>query len=489
MSKRAERECNELAAHLLAAARRFPSRIAFKSADTALSYAELFDRSEQLAEELFAHGLTLGSTLTTVLPGGSDFITVLLAAIHRGLIFAPLAPELGQNDLHSALEAIAPHFVLAPQTFFQRSGLKSAQSAEIFGSLSSPLTLMRPAANKTRPDLRTLCPEGGFIRFSSGTSGRSKGVVISSSSALARIHAGQGGLQIRESDRVLFLMSLPYHFITALLLFLSRGAAVLLPGGTSPRAALRLLQYHPTVIYGAPFHYESLIQSAAEDQLPQLRLAISTSTRLHPDTARNFREKFDRNLFQSYGVIEVGLPLGNMSQEETDARSVGRAFPDYEIGFFDEHGKFDPSAASGILAIRGPGMFDGYLRPFSRREEILPGGWFLTGDIAEQDASGNIYIHGRATSVMHIAGHKIFPEEVEDVLCAHPEIREAHVFARPHEIFGSVMTARIVRQPGSGLSDSEVIAYGKIKLGRIKTPQAVEFVDALPKTKTEKLLR
>ena len=154
----------------------------------------------------------------------------------------------------------------------------------------------------------------------------------------------------------------------------------------------------------------------------------------------------------------------------------------------DETMKSLPEGETGQLALRGPGMFSGYLNPPRLREEILRDGWFLTGDLGHRDSGGRIVLDGRTSSVMHIAGHKVFPEENAGVLDQHPAVLRSRVSARPHPQLGEAVHAEVQLRRGSACPASEeLLSFCRRRLSNHKVPTALEFVAELDLTASGKV--
>ena len=165
-----------------------------------------------------------------------------------------------------------------------------------------------------------------------------------------------------------------------------------------------------TFLYVTPMHMRMLTSESSGRALPpSLKRVMSVSSRLHPQAARDFQARYHVPVSQGYGIIEVGLPIMNIAEAAEHPEAIGRPVAGFEATIVDETMKPMPEGETGQLALRGPGMFSGYLNPPRSREEVLHDGWFLTGDLAHRDSGGRIVLDGRTSSVIHIAGHKVFP--------------------------------------------------------------------------------
>ena len=178
----------------------------------------------------------------------------------------------------------------------------------------------------------------------------------------------------------------------------------------------------------------------------------------------------------------------NLAEATEHPEAIGRPVPGFEAMIVDESVKPLPEGETGQLALRGPGMFSGYLNPPRSRAEVLHDGWFLTGDLAHRDHGGRIVLDGRTSSVMHVAGHKVFPEEIAGVLDQHPAVLRSRVFARPHPQFGEAIFAEVQLRNGSSPNLSEeIITFCRRQLSSHKVPTALEFVAEISMTSSGKV--
>jgi len=392
-------------------------------------------------------------------PNGIDYVKLALAIVRAGKCLVPVAGELAPPERERLLRETGVGAVV------DRSGAVR----EIAVSPDLPFD---------ETDLDRLDP--AFIRFSSGTTGRSKGIVLSHARLLERITAANKGLRIVPEDRVVWILPMAHHFAVSIMLYLFHGAATVLVASHLAEDVLAGARAHRgSVIYGSPFHHALLAAETSARTWPTLRLAISTAAALPLATAQAFDARFGVPLSQGLGLIEVGLPLLNTDAARTKPMSVGRPLPDYEV-----------EVREGEIHLRGPGMLDAYLHPWRRRDSILSDGWFRTGDLGRIDADGHVFVEGRSHSVINVAGLKCFPEEIEAVLCAMPEIALARVTAKPHPRVGAVPIAEIVpRNPAKPPDVAAVAAHCRAALARYKVPVEFRLVGELPVTATGKVKR
>nr|WP_246438216.1 AMP-binding protein [Prosthecobacter vanneervenii] len=396
-------------------------------------------------------------------PSSADYIVVALSILQQNACFVPIPNELttaerAQLARSTALDAIV-----------------HAQNAEEW-RIESVTHEAPPAFDEAA--LAALNP--AFIRFSSGTTGASKGIVISHETLLARITAANEGLRIGPDDRVLWVLPMAHHFAVSIILYLYYGATTILAPASDPKVMIEMMhEQTATVMYGSPYHYTMLSGQPDAARLGTLRLAVSTAFALTQEVADLFATKTGLHLTQGMGIIEAGLPILNLQHAKDKPTSIGQPLPAFEVKLDD-----------GELMLRGPGIFDAYLTPWQPREAVLKEGWFATGDIAEADEDGCYYLRGRVRSVINVGGLKCFPEEVEAVLCSHPGVKAARVSARAHPALGAMPAADIIPQDAS--SPPPVVELRKLcqeRLSAYKVPLFYTFVTELPLTASGKLRR
>ncbi len=286
-----------------------------------------------------------------------------------------------------------------------------------------------------------------------------------------------------------------HHFVVSILLYLRYGAAILLPSAPFARPVLELAaRERATVLYASPFHHHLLSKDASGIGLPDVRLAISTAEGLRADVAERFRERFGIPLSQALGIIEVGLPVVNLAEAEKKPTALGRPLPAYDVWLRSEDGSRleGPGGPerTGEVCIRGPGLFDAYLAPWTPASRVVEPDGFRTGDQGWFDADGTLFLAGRRHNRINMAGMKFFAEEVESVLGRHPAVRECRVFGRVHPQLGEIPVAEIVlADPSHEPRKSELLAHCRAELPPYKLPRELRFVAELERTVTGKVKR
>lgn len=452
--------------------------------DRETSYAELDRAIDQTAQRLQQAGVKRGDCVGLHYPSGAQYIVLNYAAWRLDACVVPVATELAVPEKQELCREIALDWLISPRGKarfcdpFCRGRQQAISGEDILVAIESPRS--RPAGFDGI--------HAAFIRFTSGTTGNSKGVVLSHETIRERIEAANEALRIGPDDRVLWLLSMAYHFAVSIVGYLSFGATIVLPSNHFAAAVVAACErQRATLMYASPAHWALLTDYPKSASLASLRLAVSTTSSLSGEIARKFQDRYTLPLTQALGIIEIGLPCINVEHAARKHDSVGRVLPAYEIRFTD----VGLGESHREISFRGKGMLDAYYHPWRTRAEIMPDGWFSTGDVGELDADGCLYLRGRSKDVISVMGMKFFPQEVESVLCMHPAVAEASVLARRDGRSGETPYALVVCQPEAdreGLED-ELRHWCAGRLASYKVPETFEFVAVLRRTASGKLLR
>jgi acyl-coenzyme A synthetase/AMP-(fatty) acid ligase len=476
--------CMNVFETLSRSARQWPGRIAIIDAGGSLDYQSLWREVEALRVQLDRLGVREGQGVGVRARNGRAFVIGALAALGCGAVIMPIHHQMKPAELADLL-ARAPLCVIIDD------GSNPAQPGKT-------ITLENPGGNGlrfTRLDgaQQPLAPKiknAAFVRFTSGTTGQSKGVVLTHRDVLERTNAANFGLGLTCEDKILWVLPMAYHFYVSIILYLEVGATVIVNNDFLAENILDAAARHQaTFLYVTPMHIRMLNGEKSGRPLPpSLQHVMSVSSRLDPRAARDFHARYRVPVSQGFGIIEVGLPIMNITEAADHPEAIGRPVPGFEAMIVDE--KVEPltEEETGQLALRGPGMFSGYLNPPRLRDEILHDGWFLTGDLAHRDNGGRIVLDGRTSSVMHVAGHKIFPEEIAGVLDQHPAVLRSRVFSRPHPQFGEAVHAEVqLRNGGSEAASEEILSFCRRQLSSHKVPASLEFVAEISMTTSGKV--
>ena len=447
-----------------------------------ITYAALDEMVESVASALGRAGVGPGACVGVHVPSGIDSIVLTYAVWRRGGCVVPIPVELAEDEKVEICRTIAVDFVVAaphmPSFVEPHRGGDEVQLPR-----SAVLVALR-SSRRHPPAFSEI--NAAFIRFTSGTTGTSKGVVLSHESIRERIDAANEALEIGPDDRVVWVLSMSYHFTVSIVAYLTFGATIVLPKNHLAAELLEsILREKATLLYASPMHYTWLADSPKATPLTTLRLAISTAMSLDREAARKFGERYGVPVAQALGIIEVGLSAINFDFAAERPEAVGRILPAFRLQLAD----VGLGPGIGEVLLSGKGFLDAYYEPWRTRDEIMHDGWFHTGDIGELDANGCLIIRGRSKDVINTMGMKFFPREVEEVLESHPLVREACVFPRANLRFGEIPCARVVVDSAAPLDVDELIGLCRGRLADYKVPHSIQIVDRLERTPSGKLLR
>jgi long-chain acyl-CoA synthetase len=467
------------------AAKQWPQRTAVYDDDGPISFRDLHAEAEKLRLKLLELGIQQGMAVGLRARNGRNFIAGLFAVVGCGAAVMPIYHQIKKVEIDSLLAETKLHAVLDDQSgppYFEIHDAVIPMEAGSFHVNLIPANQNIPFAPHVNLP--------AFVRFTSGTTGKSKGVVISHQAAIERVEAANKGLMLDEKDTVIWVLPMAYHFLVSVVLYVRYGVTIAVARDFLAKNIIDLVnQQQGTMLYASPFQIRLLAGDTGTAQMPSLKKAISTSAGISLDVCLAFKNRFGLDVSQAYGIIEIGLPMINSAKSAEHPDAVGYPLPDYHIAILDDNHQLLPPGNIGHLGIKGPGMFDAYLLPAQLRDEVLVNGYFLTADFASQTADGMVKIEGRAKSVINISGIKIFPEEIEAVLESIPEIRLARITGSPHPLLGQIIEAEVVLQEGCSIRTEDVLSYCRQRLSNFKAPQRLKIVSSLPMTATGKLRR
>jgi len=443
-----------------------------------ITFGELDARANRMAHALAARGIRRGDRLAVHLANRIEFLDLFLACVRMGVIFVPV------NVLYREREVA--HIVADAQP---RLSITSAEHLALFagGSVEDVGSIARDAA--TQPADRARARIDGddpvALVYTSGTTGRSKGAVLSHNNFAANAVTLATCWRITSDDRYLAVLPL-FH-----LHGLGNGVGTWLVSGCRMRLAERFdhrraealfESFRPTLFFGVPTIYVRLLElspSAARRIGERARLFVSGSAPLPGAVHEAFRERFGHTILERYGMTETLMLIANPYDGERRAGTVGLPLPGVSVRLAHHDGSVPDDGEVGAVLVRGPSVFSEYWRNPDATAAAFDGGWFRTGDLAERSADGYYTLRGRASDMIISGGFNIYPREIEDLLVEQPGVCEAAVVGAPDARRGEVPVAYIV---GDGGVDATRLHEACTRaLASFKVPRGFVRVDALPR--------
>lgn len=467
------------------AAQKWPNSPAVYDEYGVLTFDQLFSETEILKNKLSELGVTSGMGIGVMSRNSRNFIIGIFSVVGCGATAMPMSHQLKKAEIDDILSEAKLHGIMDDQ-----HGVCPIEEAHEMIKMNIESYRFAFTSISKKQQFAPHVENPAFIRFTSGTTGKSKGVIISHQSAIERVDAANKVLNLSVGNTVVWVLPMAYHFVVSILLYIRHGAAIAIAKDFLSKNIIDITNAHNgTLLYASPMQIRLLASDISGNMMPSLKMVISTSAAISLDICKSFKKRFNINISQAYGIIEIGLPMINYIKSEENSDAVGYALPDYSVEIFDEHNSPLPCGKIGHLAIKGPGMFDAYLSPPTLRKDVLKNGYFLTADFASKTEDGLIKIEGREKSMINVSGNKVFPEEVEGVLETIPEIKLARISGTPHALMGQIIQAELVLYDGKIVDIEEVLTYCRKRLSTYKIPQRIKIVNALPMTGSGKILR
>ena len=474
-------------AHFLGSAERRPDKpFLIEGAHVAVRFGDLDARTGQLAARLRDLGARAGERVVVQVEKSPENVLLYLAVERLGAVYVPLNTAYTSAELAYFLENAEPAVVVCrPEDEGDVAGLMTSGRLVTLGTdgTGSLLDVMPsdsvPVAPREPSDLAA-------ILYTSGTTGRSKGAMLTHANLLSNALTLKDLWGWQSHDVLIHLLPI-YHvhgLFVALHGALLAGASVLFHRGFDPAAVIADFA-RGSVLMGVPTHYTRL--TAAPELTPRvcerMRLFISGSAPLLAEAHQRFEEKTGQRILERYGMTETGMITSNPYRGgERVAGTVGYPLPGVEVRICGEDGKPVAEGAPGVLEVKGPNVFAGYWRmPEKTSEEFRADGFFVTGDVATMAPDGRITLVGRAKDLIIAGGLNIYPKEIEELIDALPGVEETAVIGVPHPDMGEGVVAVVARTKGAELSEEAVLSGIAGSLARFKQPRRAIVVDALPR--------
>ena len=463
-------------------ATKFPEKVAMVDVKGIITYNELYVQAQRLKEELVGLGVCKGTGVGLLTNNNRNFLIGLYASAGAGALVMPIFHQQQPSEITTAVKEAQLHLVLGD--FVSHMSLFGTPSE--FNS-NSEFNYIWTDRSKDEM-IASFVENPAFMRFTSGTTGRAKGVVLSHESVLERIETANDSLKIEQNDVILWVFPMAYHFVVSLVLYVHYGVTVVVNNDFLAESIIKSIEkYNVTLFYCSPMHIKLLAAYQEGGPLKTLKTVISTTTGVSADACRSFKERYNIAVHQAFGIIEVGLPIINKGGADAHPDAVGNVIDGYEAIIINHEGEPVGVNEVGLLGLKGPGMFDAYLSPPRLRNDILQDGWFMTGDLAVMDKEGLITIKGRKKDVIIVHGNKVFPNEVEEVLGQIESITKSKVYGKSHPLLGEVVVADVIIK--AQLTAVDIQRFCRQKLSAYKVPQFINFVDSIEMTASGKIKR
>ncbi|NNM75978.1 AMP-binding protein [Sphingomonas sp. ID1715] len=425
---------------------------------TTTSYGELLARSAGMAGALAARGLKSGDRMLVQTGKSVEALILYLAAIRSGIVYVPLNPGYTRSEID--------YFVA------------DAEPALFVGEAELARLAAGPQAAFDDPALGA--DSLAAILYTSGTTGRSKGAMLSQRNLAANAETLIGEWRFTATDRLIH--ALPIFHVHGLFVathcVLGSGASMLWLPSFDADAILAALP-GSSVLMGVPTFYTRLLARSdlTAERAANMRLFVSGSAPLSAETHREWEERTGHRILERYGMTETGMLSSNPYQGDRRAGSVGPALPGVDIRIAEPDG-----GGVGSIEVRGPNVTGGYWRnPQKTGESFTADDFFQTGDLGRFDEEGYLWIVGRAKDLIISGGFNVYPAEVEATIEALEGVAEVAVVGAPHPDFGEGVVAVVVPRAGATANEEAIVAALRDSLAAYKRPKRVLIREALPR--------
>jgi malonyl-CoA/methylmalonyl-CoA synthetase len=457
-----------------------------------IGYAELREESGRIASALIARGVVPGDRVAAQVDKSPEAVLLYVACLRLGAIFVPINAANTANEVEYFLRDSQPRVAIvrpsdlsAIEPLAKQAGVMHVETlgtgedgslADLAGSCAGDLSCVRLDPNST-----------AAIVYTSGTTGRSKGAMLTRANLASNAVVLAEAWRFTESDVLLHALPL-FHihglFVAINTVMVSGASLLLLPKFDSADVLAHLRD--ATVYMGVPTHFTRLLQQAELnlETTSKIRVFISGSAPLLPETHREFLRRTGHVILERYGMTETLINTSNPYEGPRLPGSVGLPLEGTQMRVTNaESGAVENAPDDiGTLEVTGPNVFAGYWQDAEKtRSEFASDGWFKTGDVGRIDRGGYVRIVGRAKDLVISGGYNVYPIEVESELDALAGVQESAVFGVPHPDLGEGVTAAIVAKAGAVLSERGILEAVRSRLARYKVPKRILLVDELPR--------
>ena len=468
-----------------------PNRLAIEELDgTRISYSDLVARAGQMANVLVSRGVKTGDRVAAQTEKSVPALVLYLATVRAGAVYLPLNTAYTLNELEYFIGDAEPSLVVCDPAKAEGIGKIAAKvgakvetlGADGKGSLSE-------AAAKAKTEFTTVPRENddlAAILYTSGTTGRSKGAMLSHDNLASNSLSLVGYWRFTKDDVLIHALPI-YHthglFVASNVTLFARASMIFLPK-FDPDLILKLMA-RATVMMGVPTFYTRLLQhpGLSKEATEHMRLFVSGSAPLLADTHREWSARTGHAVLERYGMTETNMNTSNPYDGDRVPGAVGFPLPGVSVRVTDpESGKELDRDEIGMIEVKGPNVFKGYWRmPEKTKAEFRDDGFFITGDLGKIDGKGYVHIVGRGKDLVISGGFNVYPKEIESEIDAMPGVVESAVIGVPHADFGEGVTAVVVCSKGAPVTEASVLKGLDGRLAKFKMPKRVFVVEELPR--------
>jgi amino acid adenylation domain-containing protein len=485
-----------LAQNIERSQRLFPDKPALIFDGKSVTYRELNEMSNRVANGLSELGIYRGDRVALFLPNIPPFVAAYLGIQKIGAVPVSINSALKAEEVKyilkdsGALILITTEVLRANIPAGEISQLKYILIAEGDAKTDRALSELMANASPTALAIDLAPDDPAALLYTSGTTGFPKGATLSHGNLVSNIRTFVDTVGTHPDDRILLFLPASHSYGQTSTLFpcLEVGATLVLQRELEIEGILKsIVDNGVTTFFGVSTIYTLLYEKASAEQMRTIRRYVSGGAPLPLELAKKWRDKFGVSINEEYGSTETSLICFNRSYQPG---SVGSLLEGVEVKLIDsETGQQVKPGELGEVVVRGPNVMLGYWNRPAETAQVLKEGWFHTGDIGRTDEEGYFYLVDRIKDMVNVGGLKVYPSEVENILYQHPAVAEVAVYGVPEPLLGEQVIASIIPKSGVLVPAEEIVAFCRQNLADFKVPSLVELVDSLPKGRTGKILK
>ncbi|MCK6549611.1 long-chain fatty acid--CoA ligase [Myxococcota bacterium] len=489
-----------IAEHVERGAEAHPEKVAILFEGRGVTYAELSRASGRVAAALERRGVRAGDRVALFLPNIPELAIAYLGAVKLGVVAVSLSSALRSEEVLYILQDSGARVLFTTAELYAEVAPIRADAAALEhvvcceGALDGAAHV---AAWCAEGDVAAVRPraadDDAAILYTSGTTGKPKGAVLTHGNVVSNMLATAKTTRMSADDVLHLFLPLFHCFGQNFILNggLSAGATIVLHRRFVPDEVVRALGEHGvTMFFAVPTIYIAFLdRGVGPAQFPKVRYFFSAAATMPVEVATAWRARFGLAIHEGYGLTETSPFSAYNHAREYRPGSVGTPIEGVEMAIASEHGGEVPPGTWGEILIRGPNVMKGYFGKPEESASALRDGWFHTGDIGYRDADGYYFLVDRVKDMINVAGFKVWPREVEEVLYRHPAVLEAVVVGIEDREKGERVRALVIPKPGVAVTSDELVEWARSKLAAYKVPSELALVAQIPKSPTGKILK
>ncbi|MEP6755073.1 MAG: long-chain fatty acid--CoA ligase [Chthonomonadales bacterium] len=482
----------------------FPAKPAIYFREHTIGYAQLAGLVNRTIHALKSDGIRAGKSVALLLPNCPQFVVSYYSSTALGAMCVPVNPLLKAHELSYIWGDCKADIIITIAPCLQNA----LDALEMMGNNIPILIVGEPVEGQrnfdswisefptTPPTLDSVDPDSPAVCiYTSGTTGRPKGALLSHNNLIINCEQVRQALHLDERDNFLCVLPLFHSFAGTVCQNtpIHAGATITILEQFQPNRVLEAVaKYQTTVFAGVPAMFGALLQygSTTPHDFSSVRISVSGGAPMPVALMSQFEATFNTTIIEGDGPTECS-PVTSVNPVDGIRKpgTVGLPIPGCEVKIFDDNDNELATEEIGEIVVRGKNVMLGYLNQPEETAKAMTSGWYHTGDIGKIDADGYISILDRKKDMLLVGGFNVYPREIEEVLYAHPAVKDAAVIGAPDKMRGEEVVAVISLKPDATATNREIISYCREQLANYKVPRRVIFRDELPRGGTGKILK